>query len=270
VQDLALGRFVERRQGLPVRRDQFGIAGPQLLDREIAAEQATLRPEHLDRFQDHRLNIVRVAPMQEGAKAAQLDVDVRAVRQTLHAIPPSRTARVAQVLQHPGMHQDHRQPRQVRRQLGAARHLAREDLPVEHQAVLGEHGQVPAQPRVVHQVRAGGEAVERVLVPVQLHPHAPQPRGRLGLPLQHGRRTLLVEQVQVADDRMRPAAPLRHLLDPAHFVQLAALGPIRLDIDRRDHAAAGNIVEELFHRVVAADRLVGAEDAWLHRPRQPG
>jgi hypothetical protein len=47
-------------------------------------------------------------------------------------------------------------------------------------------------------------------------------------------------------------------------------GPVGLHIDRLLHALPGDVGQVFGHRIVAADRLVGAEDARLHRARQPG
>ena len=72
---------------------------------------------------------------------------------------------------------------------------------------------------------------------------------------------------------MRPAGLLRRALHPGGFVLETLVRPVGLDIDRLDDALAGEVVEIFVDRIVAPDRLVGTEDARLHRadePRQVG
>ena len=66
---------------------------------------------------------------------------------------------------------------------------------------------------------------------------------------------------------MRPAAFLGGALHPGRLVLESLRRPIGLYIDRFDDAIAGEIVEIFADRIVATDRLVGAEDARLHRLR---
>ena len=75
--------------------------------------------------------------------------------------------------------------------------------------------------------------------------------------------------VGVADDAVRPAARVGHLLHPGDLVLEFVLRPVRLHVDRLHHARAGEVLEELVDQVVAPDRPVGAEDARLHRAGQP-
>ncbi len=63
---------------------------------------------------------------------------------------------------------------------------------------------------------------------------------------------------------------VRGLLHPGGLVLELAVRPVGLDIDRAGDAGALEVGEIFLDRIVAADRLVGAEDARLHRPGQPG
>src|ERR1043166_2154087 len=69
---------------------------------------------------------------------------------------------------------------------------------------------------------------------------------------------------------MRPAKFVRRLLHPGGFIFETVIGPVGLHIDRLGDAGACEIGEILLDRIVAPDRLIGAEDARLHRPGQPG
>src|SRR5258705_4477877 len=60
------------------------------------------------------------------------------------------------------------------------------------------------------------------------------------------------------------------LLHPGGFVFEAVVGPVGLHIDRARYTGACEIAEIFLDRIVAPDRLVGAEDARLHRAAQPG
>src|ERR1700677_1604154 len=113
-----------------------------------------------------------------------------------------------------------------------------------------------------------GETVERVLVPVQLHAHATHQR--IAPEPVELRAHVLRAEIGIGDDRMRPAGFLGGALHPGGFVLESLLGPIGLYIDRFDDATAGEVVEIFADRIVAPDRLIGAEDARLHRSDQPG
>src|SRR5437763_1293514 len=69
---------------------------------------------------------------------------------------------------------------------------------------------------------------------------------------------------------MRPATTVSRLLHPGGFVFEAVIGPVGLHIDRLGDAGACEIGEIFLDRVVAADRLIGAENARLHGSAQPG
>src|ERR1700691_3684154 len=113
-----------------------------------------------------------------------------------------------------------------------------------------------------------GGTVERVLVPVQLHAHATHQR--IAPEPVELRAHVLHAEIGVGDDRMRPAGFLGGALHPGGLVLESFLRPIGLYIDRFDDAMAGEVVEIFADRIVAPDRLIGTEDAWLHRSDQPG
>ena len=91
-----------------------------------------------------------------------------------------------------------------------------EDLQVEGPAVVGEAARLRRKVGVVHQVGRGGEAVLRVLVPVELHAHAAHQREG-GLRVEH-LADVVVEQVGVADDGVRPAVRVGGRLHPGDLV----------------------------------------------------
>ena len=151
---------------------------------------------------------------------------------------------------------------------GGIRHLRREHLQVEAEAILGEPGDIAPDFRIGAEVRPRGKAIERVFVPVQLHAHAAHQRiARQTIQL---RADVIDAKIGIGDDGVRPAVVLRGLLHPGGFVLETIIGPVGLHIDRARHAGAGEIVEIFLDRIVAPDRLVGAEDARLHRAAQPG
>ena len=154
------------------------------------------------------------------------------------------------------------------RKIRRIRHLRREHLEVEAQAIVGETADVAADCRIGGEVAPGGEAVLRVFVPMQLHSHAAhEPIARKPIEL---RAHVLDAEVGVGDNRMRPARRLGRTLYPGGLVLVALARPVGLHIDRLDDAGARDIGAEFLDRIVAADRLVGAEDPGLHRPGEPG
>ncbi len=78
------------------------------------------------------------------------------------------------------------------------------------------------------------------------------------------------EKVGIADDAVRIAGLVGGALDVGDLVLEAVLGPVGLHIDRLDDVAAGDVGEIFADRIIAPDRLVGAENARLHRPIEPG
>src|SRR6185437_13000469 len=67
-----------------------------------------------------------------------------------------------------------------------------------------------------------------------------------------------------------PAMFIGGLLYPGRLVLETVIRPVGLDVDRAGDATACEIAEIFIDRIVAADRLVGTEDARLHRTDQPG
>ena len=84
------------------------------------------------------------------------------------------------------------------------------------------------------------------------------------------RANIVHRHVGIADDRMRPAGFVGGSLHPCDLVLEAFPGPVGLDVDSLLDAGILLILEELLNWIVAADRFVGAEDAWHHRSTQPG
>lgn len=79
-----------------------------------------------------------------------------------------------------------------------------------------------------------------------------------------------VEEVGAADDGGGPAGLGVDVAQPGDLVQGAAERPVGLDVDRRGDAAGRGFREVFGDGIVAADRLVRAEDARDHLPLQPG
>ena len=166
------------------------------------------------------------------------------------------------------MLQDERHVRTGFGEPGGIRHLRREHLQVEAESILGEPRDIAPDFWIGAEVRPGRKAVERVFVPVQLHAHAAHQRiARQTIQL----RTDVVDvEICIGDDGVRPAMILRGLLHPGGFVLEAVVGPVGLHIDRARYAGAREVAEIFLNRIVAPDRLVGAEDARPHRTAQPG
>ncbi len=81
---------------------------------------------------------------------------------------------------------------------------------------------VPLQQRIAAELRPGGETIKRVVVPVQLHPHAPDapvPRQRVEL-----RPHVIHQHVGVGDDGDRKARPLRGFRDEGRLLERLVLG----------------------------------------------
>ena len=147
------------------------------------------------------------------------------------------------------------------------RHLRREDLKVEGETVVGERGEISPEQRVVGQVVALGEAILRIVVPMELHANTADQRDpRQPVERQGARRPPSGRHRR----RCRAASPSAPL-PPAPMPPRPP--PVRLASwpgHRRIHdAAAGDVGEVFLDRVVAADRLIGPEDARHHRPREP-
>src|SRR5215213_9743567 len=102
---------------------------------------------------------------------------------------------------------------------------------------------------------------------MQLHPHATHQR--IACQTIQLRTDVVDAKIGVGDDGVRPAMILRGLLHPGGFVLETIIGPVGLHIYRARNAGASEVVEIFLNRIVAPDRLVGAEDAWLHRAAQP-
>ena len=207
--------------------------------------------------------------MQEGAEAGELGRHIRARREADHACAPFRASGCREVLEHARVLKDERD---LRTRLGEIRrigHLRRKHLQVEAQAVVGE---IRAMLRRIlgsrDKVGPRREAVLRILVPVQLHAHAAHERiARKPVEL---RTHVVGAHVGIGDDRVRPACLVGGPLHPGRLVLISLRRPVGLHVDRLDDAEAGEVGAIFLDRIVAPDRLVGAENARLHRPDEPG
>src|SRR5882757_9545184 len=205
--------------------------------------------------------------MNERAEPGEFADNVRTSRQPYHAGAPGRATGRGQVLQHSGVLQHERDLRTGFGQGGRVGHLRCEHLQIEAPAVVGEPRDVATKRRVRAQIRVRGEAVERVLVPVQLHAYATHQR--VALEPVELRAYVVRAEIRVGDDGMRPAGFRGGALHPGRLVLVPRLRPVRLHIDRLDDAITREVVEVFTDRIVATDRFVGTEDARLHRPDQP-
>ena len=77
------------------------------------------------------------------------------------------------------------------------------------------------------------------------------------------------EEIRVTDDPLGKAGLVGGFLHVGDFVLEGWFCPIALHVNRLDDAGAGDVGEELADRIIAPDRLVGSEDARLHRAVEP-
>src|SRR4051794_34301228 len=154
------------------------------------------------------------------------------------------------------------------RKMRCVGHLRCEHLQIKTPAVVGEARDVAANHGIDAEIGPCRETVERVLVPVQLHAHAAHQR--IALEAVELRADVFDGEIGIGDDRMRPAVLGGGLLHPGGLVLEVLIGPVGLHIDRARDAGALEVVEIFLDRVIAPDRLVGAEDARLHRSGEPG
>ena len=133
------------------------------------------------------------------------------------------------VFQHAGVLQDEGDIRTGFGEAGRILHLRCEHLQIEAEAVIGEPRDVTADLWIGTEVWPGGKAIERVVVPVQLHADAAHQRiARQTIELGAG---VIDTEIGIGDDGVRPAVVLRGFLHPGGFVLEAIVGPIGLDID---------------------------------------
>ena len=205
--------------------------------------------------------------MQEGAEPGELGDHVAAGAQAHHSRAPFRPSGGRKVLKHAGVLQHEGDLRTSLRQAGCVRHLRGEHLEVEAQAIVGKITDVAPDPGIGDEIPPRGEAVLRVLMPVQLHARAANKRiTRKPVEL---RPHVVGAKVGVGDDRMWPSRPVRRPLNPGGLVLIGLRGPVGLHVDRLGDAGAGDVGKELLDRIVAPDGFVGTENARLHRPREP-
>src|ERR1700738_2465514 len=149
-----------------------------------------------------------------------------------------------------------------------ARHLRSEHLQIKTPTVAGEPRDVAADGRVRAEIGAHSKAIERVVVPVQLHAHA----AHQGIALEpvELKAHVVRGKIRIGDDRVRPAGLFGGALHPGGLT-IEPLGrPIGLHIDRFYDAIAGEVIEIFADRIIAPDRFVRTKYARLHRPDQPG
>ena len=144
------------------------------------------------------------------------------------------------------------------------RHLRREHLQVEAPAIVGETGDVAPDHGIGAEVGPRREAIERVFVPVQLHAHAAHQRiARKPVEL---RAHVVDAEIGIGDDahaasrvRRRSAAPRRPRPRSGRWPSWSAHRPNEVTpVPARSSRYS-------LDRIVAPDRLVGSEDARLHR-----
>ena len=104
-------------------------------------------------------------------------------------------------------------------------------------------------------------------MPVHLLAHAAH-QWRLRM-RRHHRRGIVALHVDEPDDRMRPAGAVCLRLHPFDFFDGARRRPVGLHIDRLHDAGAGKVRQKFLDRIIALDRIVGAEDARHGRSLHP-
>ena len=115
---------------------------------------------------------------------------------------------------------------------------------------------------------AGGEPILRVLVPLQLHAQSAH-AGIFGQPVEL-RPHVRGQKVGIADDRLAEIRSRRRPAGRRRLRPRSGLSP-NWPAHRRIAVTpqAGEVGEIFADQIVAPDRLVGAEDARLHRPVEP-
>ena len=123
--------------------------------------------------------------------------------------------------------------------LGCTFHLPGENLEVEGPAIVGQIPDVCLQLRIAGEVRSRGETVLRILVPLQLHPHAAH-AAIFGKAVKL-RAYVIGEKIGVPDDPLREAGLVGRLLHIGDFILETVLCPIGLNIDGLGHAVARKV-----------------------------
>ena len=205
--------------------------------------------------------------MQEGAERRKLGGHVRARREADHARAPFGASGGRKVFEHTGVLKHERDLRARFGKVGRVGHLRRKHLQVEAQAIVGETADVALDPGIRGKVWPRREAVLRVLVPVQLHAHAAH-EGIARKPVEL-RTHVIGADVGIGDNRVRPTGPVGGPLHPGRLVLISLGRPVGLHVDRLDDAEAVEVGAIFFDRIVAPDRLVGTENARLHRAHEP-
>ena len=157
------------------------------------------------------------------------------------------------------------------RELRAERHLRGKDLKLEQQAAWRKLRQSASPLFIGNDVGPWGKAVIRIFMPMHLLADALEPCKRPhGV---EGRADIGPGEIGEAGDGMRKAIlevlRVGNRLHPGDLFDIARRIPVGLDIDRGDDAIVFDVGEIFGDRIVAADRVVGAENARHHRPVQP-
>src|SRR5262245_4267552 len=159
-------------------------------------------------------------------------------------------------------------PRTDHGQVCRPRHLAGENLEIETPAIVRKLRDVALQDRIAREIGRLREAVERVFVPMELHPNPAN--GRLDGQCIELLPDILGEHVGISDDRDREGSAAGGLRHEPHLIQRPRRRPVRLHVDGFGNAFGPAIGKIFLDRIIAPDRLMGTENARLHRSHQPG
>ena len=88
---------------LAVSIDQVAIAGPQLLNQKIGAEDTALGAKYIDRLLHDIFDAGGVIPLHEGAETGQFGTDIDIFRQALQALNLGRAPGRRYILKHAGI-----------------------------------------------------------------------------------------------------------------------------------------------------------------------
>jgi hypothetical protein len=241
--------------------------GPEFFDRKVRAEQAAFGAEDRNGVGQDICDMRGIVAKDEGAKAKELCDDVPAFRKVRHAGAPGGAALRRQIFPHPCMLKDEGHLGTSFGKARSIRHLRCENLQIKTPAVVCKPRDVATDFCVSAEVRPRRKAVQRIFVRVQLHADAAYQR-IFGKPVELWTNVIRAE-ISKGDDAVRPSMLVRGLLNPGRLVLEAVVGPVGLNINRFGHARACEIGEIFLDRIIAADRLIGPEDARLHRADQP-
>jgi len=101
----ALFRLATRREDLLAGGDKVVVVRPELLEREIAAVETTIRAETIEHVIEHDPHVVDIAPGGEEIQPRALDSDIAHGHQVLEPLLPGVDGRLIVGSQHPAMDQ---------------------------------------------------------------------------------------------------------------------------------------------------------------------